>query len=222
MPLRPLVLAAAPAGLIASLLLTAVQAIGITPLIRAAEAFESAGHGHAPSLWATAAANCVIATAFALAVAAGMSLHGRAGWRHGVAWGVAGYAVFFVAPSLGLAPTLPGAEEAPLHARQLWWVGTVTASALGLALLVFARHSAWRAAGAAIIVVPHLVGAPQVAPGGSVPPELASAFVRAAFIANAALWLSLGPLAGYFLSSSQSGQRLSAAPGNARPQTGPR
>ena len=44
-------------------------------------------------------------------------------------WGLAGFAVFTIAPGLGLPPELPGVPAAPLLSRQIWWVTAVLATA---------------------------------------------------------------------------------------------
>lgn len=200
--------AAALAGIVAGVLLTALQAWSVAPLIRDAERIEQAtGHDEAHDAWqpgsdttrvaATAVANVVLATGFALMLAGAMALRDARGWRAGIAWGVAGYAVVFVAPSLGLPPSLPGLAEAPLDARTAWWLLAVGCSAGGLALIVFGRGLALRALGLALLVVPHAIGAPQ--PRMHDPQAtnaLARAFVRNAYLANAALWLVLGAIVG--------------------------
>ena len=169
------------------------------PLIRAAEAFE-ATHDAPPSLVTTAIADVVLATAFALFLCAAMTLRPAAGWRAGLAWGLAGYVVFFVAPSIGLPPELPGTESAALHERQLWWAFAAADAAAGLALVVFGRGLVWRLAGIAVLVLPHAVGAPHPAVhAASAPAELVAQFVRAAYLVNAVFWLALGALAGFFL-----------------------
>lgn len=148
----------------------------------------------------TALANVSAGVGFALLLAAAIGLHGGAsGWRAGLLWGAAGYTVFFVAPSIGLPPELPGTVAAPLLARQFWWTATVAASVGGLSLLVFAKKWPLKVAGAVLLFVPHLVGAPQPAVhSSSAPPELARLFLYATALANAAFWLAMGTLAGYF------------------------
>lgn len=148
----------------------------------------------------TALANISAGVGFALLLAAAISLYGRTGnWGTGLLWGAAGYTVFFVAPSIGLPPELPGTVAAPLLARQLWWTATVAASAGGLALLVFARTWPLKIAGALLLFAPHLAGAPQPAVHSSTAPaELARSFLYATMLANAAFWLAMGALAGYF------------------------
>ena len=148
----------------------------------------------------TVLANVSMAVGFALMLVAAMAISGRrVSWRTGLLWGLAGYGVFFVAPSLGLPPEVPGTLAAPLHARQLWWVMTAAMTAASLGLFVFARGWPWKLAGLALLLVPHLVGAPQPEVHGSVAPEeLAQAFIHATALANAVFWLALGGLTGFF------------------------
>lgn len=203
-----LVFAAAFAGLAAGLLLTALQQVEIVPLLRQAEMFEQDPHHKSPVLLATIAANVVLATGFALLLAAAMSLRGMSGWRAGLLWGVAGYVVFFVAPSLGLPPELPGTLPAPLFDRQLWWVGAVASTAAGLWLAAFAQRPAWRVVGLALIALPHLIGAPRpVALGGTAPVELARQFVFATYLVNGLFWLTLGALLSFSLSPGRGSGR---------------
>lgn len=213
---------AALASLLAGLLLTAVQQIQVVPRILEAETYEQAaetvhlttpvdvpaGHGHGAwhpeNGWErnlyTAAANIVIAFGFALLLGAAAALRDtKLDWRSGLLWGAAGYAVFFVAPSLGLPPELPGTQAAELAHRQLWWAAMSACTAAGLALVVFSGRHAAKILGAALLVVPHLVGAPHPAVhGGNAPAELAQAFILATIVANAVLWLALGGLYGFF------------------------
>ena len=63
----------------------------------------------------TVAANIVTAVGFALLlVAASEFAGGIAGWRSGLLWGLAGFAVFTLAPGLGLPPELPAMPAAEL------------------------------------------------------------------------------------------------------------
>ena len=148
-------------------------------------------------LLSTGVANIVLATGFALMLGALFALRGTRGWRTGLASGVAGYLVFFVAPSLGLPPELPGSESAPLPARELWWSATVAASAAGLALIAFGKRLPLRVLGALLLVAPHVIGAPQHSPRAAIhPAEAVTAFISATFIVNAAFWLVLGGFSG--------------------------
>ena len=129
-----------------------------------------------------------------------MFLSGRAlGWRSGLLWGLAGYLVFFVAPSLGLPPEVPGTEAARLTDRQMWWLMTAFSTAAGLSFVVFGRTLAIRMLGVVLLFVPHLVGAPQAQFHGSTAPvELVDSFIYATVLTNLVLWLSLGGLLGFF------------------------
>lgn len=225
---KRIVVAAALAGLPAGMLLTAIQQIQVVPLLLEAEMYEEAavaalpshshgstgreaqnGHEREYQAWqpangwertlSAAVANVVLAIGLALLLGAVMCLRGKTDWRAGLLWGTAGYVVFFVAPSLGLPPELPGTEAARLADRQLWWLMTVVLTGTGLSFLAFARMWVVKMVGALLLGVPHLIGAPQPQiHGGAVPVELANAFLWATSIANAVFWLFLGALLGFF------------------------
>jgi cobalt transporter subunit CbtA len=118
----------------------------------------------------------------------------------GAIWGLAGFAAFQLLPGLGLAPELPGASSAPLEERQAWWLATVAASAAGIALGIYGGMM-WKLAGLALIVAPHLLGAPHPEQFfGRVPPELSALFATRSLGVGAASWLTLGAVAGLFWS----------------------
>lgn len=121
----------------------------------------------------------------------------RPGLREGLIWGVAGFAALMLAPAAGLAPELPGAADGPLEARQLWWLATVVSAAGALWLVAFVRQPwAWGVA-AALLVVPHLVGAPEAEGVGVVPPELAAEFAARTLAVGFASWAVLGAVAAW-------------------------
>lgn len=169
-------------------------------------------HEHDEDAWApadgfqrsafTALANIVTAIGFAvLLVTASEFAGGMTGWRQGVFWGLAGFAVFTLAPGLGLPPELPGMPAAELAARQVWWVATVGATAAGLALLAFTRALRLAVLAIALIVVPHLVGAPKPASFESAVPEtLAHDFIVMASLVSLVFWVLLGGAAGFIRS----------------------
>ena len=223
---RSIVFTAALAGLLAGLLLTIAQHLGTVPLILKAEVYEQAaepaaaaptpmvaGHDHAShddEAWApqdgfertafTFVANIITGTGFALLLVAGFALRGGAiGWRQGLFWGLGGFAVFMLAPSLGLPPELPGMPVAELGPRQIWWLLTAAATAAGLALLAFRPAPVWAAAAIALLVIPHLVGAPQPVESETLVPEtLAHSFVVAVTVTNFLFWVALGVLSAIF------------------------
>lgn len=209
---RAIVLAAALAGLLAGFVVSIAQQVGTVPLILVAEGYEETApadaahaHGHGTvrepqgglerHLW-TVVTNVITGVAFALLLVAGMALTGRAiGWREGLLWGLAGFAAFALAPSLGLPPQLPGTVAAPLEARQLWWAMTAAATAAGLGLLAWRRTAFWIGVAVILLLVPHLVGAPQPdEPWSAVPEATARQFVVAVLATSLIFWIVLGVL----------------------------
>jgi cobalt transporter subunit CbtA len=170
------------------------------------------GHSHGGDEWEpqdgfertayTALADLLTGVGFALLLIAVYAVSGRAiDWRQGVYWGLAGFAVFILAPGIGLPPEVPGTEAADLTARQVWWVATAALTAGGLGLLFYVEEPKplWVVAALAMIVVPHAIGAPQPAEYASVAPEsLAHRFIVATMIASLLFWAVLGALSGYF------------------------
>ncbi|MBJ7312493.1 CbtA family protein [Rugamonas sp. CCM 8940] len=189
---------------------SAATAATPAPHAHGAEAGGEHEHGHEHGGWKpengaqrtffSAVANISMAVAFGLLLSAAMTLRGVShGWRGALLWGAAGYAVFFLAPSLGLPPEVPGTAAAPLGERQVWWLLTVAATAGGLALLALAPRWPLKLAGVAILLAPHLVGAPQpLVHASAAPAELAQSFIYATAFANAVFWLALGALSGFF------------------------
>lgn len=227
-PFSRIVSTAVAAGLLAGLALTAVQMVQVTPIILQAEAYEDTApaappthahpaqtaaheHEHEHAGWKpengvertlyTVLANATMGIAYALLLCAALTVAGpRPTLRQGLLWGAASYVVFFVAPSLGLPPELPGTSAAPLGQRQLWWTLTALSTAGGLALLAFGRHTAPRyIAGMILLVAPQLIGAPQpLVHTRTAPAELVQVFIVASALANAAFWLVLGWFTAYF------------------------
>jgi len=150
----------------------------------------------------TAGADLLTGIGFALLLIAAYAVSGRAvDWRQGVYWGLAGFAVFMLAPSLGLPPEVPGTAAADLTARQIWWVATVVLTASGLALLFYKQqpNPLFVVVALALIVAPHAIGAPQPEHYESAAPEsLAHRFITATMIAQLLFWAVLGALSGYF------------------------
>lgn len=146
----------------------------------------------------TTGANLIAGVGFAALLMAAFHLVGRpVDARTGLAWGVAGFAVFQLAPALGLPPEVPGAMAADIGGRQLWWFFAVACTGLGVWLLLLTRSLPLAVAGVVLIAVPHLVGAPQPEViGGAVPPELAGHFAAAALVTAFLFWVMLGSLAG--------------------------
>ncbi|PMY44252.1 CbtA family protein [Pseudomonas chlororaphis subsp. aurantiaca] len=206
-------------GLLAALLLTLLQSFWVAPLILEAETYEkapaaqheevhehaagTAAHSHDAEAWepedgwqrvlSTTGGNLVVAVGFALMLAGLYTLRAPNRTSQGLLWGLAGYATFCLAPTLGLPPELPGTAAADLAQRQIWWVGTAASTAVGIALVVFARHWLLKVLGVAILAVPHLIGAPQPEVHSMLAPQaLEAQFKIASQLTNAAFWLALG------------------------------
>ncbi|EIM18009.1 CbtA family protein [Pseudomonas chlororaphis] len=206
-------------GLLAALLLTLLQSFWVAPLILEAETYEkapaaqheavhehaagTAAHSHDAEAWepedgwqrvlSTTGGNLVVAVGFALMLAGLYTLRAPNRTSQGLLWGLAGYATFCLAPTLGLPPELPGTAAADLGQRQIWWVGTAASTAVGIALVVFARHWLLKVLGVAILAVPHLIGAPQPEVHSMLAPQaLEAQFKIASQLTNAAFWLALG------------------------------
>jgi|APTNR8051073442_1049403.scaffolds.fasta_scaffold51538_2 cobalt transporter subunit CbtA len=165
-------------------------------------------HHHDENAWAPAdgaertvytfAANALTGIGFALLLVVVSELAGGiANWRQGAFWGLAGFATFTLAPGLGLPPELPAMPAADLVSRQIWWIGTVVATAAGLALIAFKGTVGWSLAGLALLVLPHAIGAPQPVDYASpVPERLHHDFVVASTVTNLVFWVILGGLVG--------------------------
>jgi len=212
------------AGLAAGLIAALLQFWLVTPLLLEGELYESGTRIHfAASLTApvqspagpaegltqdlsrhvmTAGFDVVAYTAFALILLAGMALSERYGnplnVRSGIVWGLCGFIAMHLAPAIGLAPELPGSVGAEVEVRQIWWIGTVIITALGLGLIAFG-NGLLPFVGIAGLVLPHFIGAPHLDTYfGIAPPELAAEFASRSLGVAAASWVVLGSLAAYF------------------------
>ena len=209
------------AGLVAGLLAAALNLWTLTPLILHAEVFEGATlhvhddgsehlHEAPPPPGAaqagsrslgTVATTLVAYLGFGLVLGAGMAAAARAGHepsaRAGLLWGLAGFAAVQLAPAVGLPPELPGLASADLGARQMWWALCAAATATGLAALAFGRSTPYLVLGAALVLLPHALGAPQPpSHEGLVPPGLAALFATRSLGVAALSWAVLGALTG--------------------------
>lgn len=219
---RNLFFAALVAALCAGLVNAAIQQFRITPLILHAETFEGeGGHSHGsgeaehthdaaattaaePEEWApqdgfertayTTLATLLAAAGFALVIGAVSLFAGiPITFANGFLWGIAGFVAFSLAPAYGLAPELPGMPAAEVLPRQIWWAGTALATG-GAMLLLAKTRAGWAFAVAiALVVIPHIIGAP-VAPDepSAVPAHLAAEFAAVTLGTALVFWLILG------------------------------
>ena len=127
------------------------------------------------------------------------SLNLKIGNVRSILFVVCGFFAVQLAPAFGLPPELPGAAAAELFPRQIWWFFCVLVTILGIWIVSFSQKIPYVLIGIIIILVPHIVGAPE--PEffvGPTPPELASHFASRTLALGAASWVLLGYLSGYF------------------------
>lgn len=126
--------------------------------------------------------------------------------REGLLWGIAGFAVFQLAPAMGLAPELPGTLAADLGARQVWWWGTAASTAIALGLLGYGRGLVTALVAIALLAAPHVIGAPELEGfSGVAPPEVASAFTTRVLGVGLVVWALMGWVAGLVWARGESG-----------------
>ena len=225
MVFRKVVYYAIVIGIVAGVVLTVAQHIQVVPIILAAEAYESVSAGSITEAgshehWLpenglertvfTAFSNTLTAMGYTLILLSLMlvvqtqspSRRHRLTVPRALGWSLAGYAIFWLAPSLGLPPEIPLQNAAELQDRQIWWLICVVCTATGLGGLVFA-HAPWRWLAPLIIAVPYLIGAPhpdgpmflsQTLESARALEALAADFIYATALANAVFWLVLGSL----------------------------
>ncbi|MEJ2418636.1 MAG: CbtA family protein [Exilibacterium sp.] len=138
--------------------------------------------------------------------------------RRGMVWGGVGFIVFFVAPSVGLPPEIPGLEAAALEYRQQWWLSSVLAAGVGIAMVIFCSPL-FKAIGVAVAAVPHLLGAPHPQgpvfshPDAAVVATLAdlqAQFIVAVSVSNLLFWLLLGVVCAWVLNNKLLDKRMVA------------
>ncbi len=222
---RKIILQALFVGLISGAIITGVQHIEVIPTIVEAEVYENqaglvAEHHHSESsdhlhtnpesstsdigrTAYTLLANILVAIGFSLLLLVCFLFVSKRDykvlWYNGLLWGLAGFVVFNFAPAIGLPPELPGMEAAPLENRQEWWFLTVILTGTGLGLAVFTKAIWGRVLGIVLLLIPHIIGAPQPEHHASdVPKELQDHFVLVSLITSAVFWLILGSLNAYF------------------------
>lgn len=231
-----ILLAAIAAGFVAGIFVSGVQMLRVTPLILAAETYETTApapshthdhgqaatdghaHDHGGDTWApedgwertlfTTLSNVLTGAGFALLLAAAMTISGQnLDWRKGILWGGWGYLAFSFLPAFGLPPELPGMAAGDLVGRQIWWVTTAVTSAAGIMILAYANNVLLSTLAIVLLVVPHIIGAPHADTyGGSVPAEMAAQFVTASLVTTGIFWAALGALTGHMV-----GRQLDAA-----------
>ena len=177
---RTIVFAALGIGLLTGSVYGIFQQLAVNPIIYAAETYEIGGdekannsaekgshshhieisHSGYRRILSTLFSNVLIAIGFSVILLSVMTLHNlkstkpRVNWRSGILWGMAALVSFYLAPTLvGLGPELPGAIAPDLLHRQGWWIGSITATLAGIALLYYGS-TLWKILGAGFIILP--------------------------------------------------------------------
>jgi cobalt transporter subunit CbtA len=148
----------------------------------------------------TSVATIVTAIGFALILLAAMLLAGEEITPiRALAWAACGFAATGLATGLGLAPELPGSAGAALESRQIWWIVTAFATALGLYLLLRPPAIWAPGVGLVLLLLPHVIGAPHPHSYiSTAPAELAAQFTASSLVIHAALWAIVGLSVGFF------------------------
>lgn len=210
------------AGTLAGLAAALLQLVFVQPVLLHAELYESGalthfGAGSAAPVTPPSPTfepvrdglsivfSMLLFSGYGLVLAALMSVAEQRGAainaRTGLIWGIAGFVAVQLAPAFSLAPEVPGVAAGDVAARQLWWAATVTLAAMALWLIAFVRHPLALGAAVALLLAPHLVGAPEPESfAGTTPPEIAALFAARALGMGMAGWALLGGLTGYFWS----------------------
>lgn len=205
-------------GALGGFALFVVQHFTVVPLIEAAETYEAAQHPnsgttHEEEGWQptggwertsyTAITTILNGIGFAAILFGSLALAGTQvmNARRGALWGLAAFACFGLAPAIGLPPQPPGTAAASIPERQLWWIGTAVATAAGLWLLAGEKRS-WplRIAGVVCLLLPHLIGAPNVTGQNTVPAQLVRRFTIASLATTCVFWLLVGTIGGFLWS----------------------
>jgi cobalt transporter subunit CbtA len=195
-------------GALAGFALFILQQFTVVPLIRSAEAYES-NSAHEDEGWQpvngwqrtslTAIATVLSGIGFAAMLFGSIAMTGTAlNTQRGALFGLVGFVCFNLAPALGLPPRPPGVPVANLYDRQIWWAGTVIATAIGVSLLLGQGRALWlRIGGGICLLVQHLVGAPIAAGQNIVPIQLLRRFMIVSLVTMGLFWLLVGIIGGF-------------------------
>ncbi|MXQ09066.1 cobalt transporter [Alphaproteobacteria bacterium GH1-50] len=180
------------------------------------------GHGHdgAESAFGrnvlTAAFLVLVYSGFAFVLLALMSVAENRGAeinpRTGMIWGVAGFVVAILAPAFSAPPALPGYATIDIDIRQIWWISTVIATALGLWLIAFGQQAFSWVAGIMLLAAPHAIGLPPHEVFlGPAPPELGALMSARVIGTGMAAWVVMGAVAGYLWARGEANARTQPA-----------
>ena len=201
-------------GLLGGVLVSGAQMLEVIPLIIQAENYEIVEPVQQENLkektWIpeeglertfyTLIFNIASGIAFSLMLVAVYLLRRKSvNIKSGIFWGIVGFIVFSLAPSLGLPPELPGMSAAALGERQFWWIFTVILTAFGIGIITESKSIPPKILAIIFLVLPHIIGAPNPHLFENIiPTELSSQFFISSLLTSALFWILVGAFSGYF------------------------
>lgn len=214
------------AGVLAGIILFALQHWTTLPLIHQAERYEKTETAAHPAPQAsdapedgpevgqvdvvraayTTVGDVLVAAGFGMLLTAMYALSGKFGLVRGIVWGLAGFATFHLGPALVVPPLLPALDAAPLHLRQSAWLVAAISTGLGLAIFAFGPRGAKLAGVVALCLPIVLFRYLFPLPGAQAPSEALSVlehlFIVRTLGDNLIFWLVLGAISGWMFEHS--------------------
>jgi cobalt transporter subunit CbtA len=214
------------AGVLAGIILFALQHWTTLPLIHQAERYEKTETAAHPSPQAsdgpedgpevgqvdvvrtayTTVGDVLVAAGFGMLLTAMYALSGKFGLVRGIVWGLAGFATFHLGPALVVPPLLPALDAAPLHLRQSAWIVAAISTGLGLAIFAFGPRGA-KLAGVVALCLPivlfrYLFPLPGAQAASEALSVLEHLFIVRTLGDNLIFWLVLGAISGWMFEHS--------------------
>ena len=219
------------AGVLAGIILFALQHWTTLPLIHQAERYEKTETAVHPAPQAsdapedgpevgqvdvvraaytraayTTVGDVLVAAGFGMLLTAMYALSGKFGLVRGIVWGLAGFATFHLGPALVVPPLLPALDAAPLHLRQSAWLVAAISTGLGLAIFAFGPRGA-KLAGVVALCLPIVLFRYLFPLPGAQAPSEALSLLEHLFIVrtlgdNLIFWLVLGAISGWMFEHS--------------------
>ncbi|MGZ6242950.1 MAG: CbtA family protein [Candidatus Binataceae bacterium] len=214
------------AGVLAGIILFALQHWTTLPLIHQAEHYEKTETAAHPAPQAsdapedgpevgqvdviraayTTVGDVLVAAGFGMLLTAMYALSGKFGLVRGIVWGLAGFATFHLGPALVVPPLLPALDAAPLHLRQSAWLVAAISTGIGLAIFAFGPRGAKLAGVVALCLPIVLFRYLFPLPGAQAPSEALSVlehlFIVRTLGDNLIFWLVLGAISGWMFEHS--------------------
>jgi cobalt transporter subunit CbtA len=207
------------AGILAGVVLFALEHWTTLPLIHQAERYEKTETAAHPASHAsdapqdafvraayTTVGDVLVAVGFGMLLTAMYALSGKFGLLWGILWGLAGFATFHLGPAAVVPPSIPALDLAPLSLRQSAWLIAALSTGLGLAMFTFGPRGA-KFAGVLLLFLPILLFRYLFPLSGGETPSQALSTLERLFIMRALgdsliFWLVLGAISGWMFENS--------------------